>query len=154
MPALLLLAALLAQDPPLPAVDATQLSHIRKALDEPLPPVLFPAPIRREGAVFRVTVHAPKPVAPPWADWSHVPSYIRPKQPLYQFEYLQQVTPEAFRESTLYSMDVPIGTMVEQVVRRIRAERREAQERRARAEVRQALAAVLACRADPSRPEC
>lgn len=151
---MLFLVALLAQEPSLPQADGVQLAHIRKALDEPVPPIFLPAPVRREGLVFRVTVHAPPPAPPLWDDWSHVPSYIRPKQGLYQYEYLQQVTPVEFRTSTLYSMDVPIGTMVEQVVRRIRAERHEAQERHARAEVRQALAAVLACRADPSRPEC
>jgi hypothetical protein len=89
-----------------------------------------------------------------WDDWSHVPSYIRPKMGLYQFEYLQQVTPEAFRAGTLYTVGLPIGTVLELLGKNIRAAHRTSQENRAREEVRRALDELLACRADPSRPGC
>src|SRR6266850_2137122 len=89
----LIFAAVLAQATVGATADAAQLERIRKAIAD-APAIVVAAP-RRDGLVFRVTVHARPVEKPMWDDWSHVPSYIRPKMGLYQFEYLQQVTPEA-----------------------------------------------------------
>jgi hypothetical protein len=149
----LIFAAVLAQSAPGATADAAQqLERIRKAIAE-APAIVVAAP-RRDGLVFRVTVHTPQVEKPMWDDWSHVPSYLRPKMGLYQFEYLQQVTPEAFRAGTLYTVGLPIGTLLELLGKNIRAAHRTSQENRAREEVRRALDELLACRADPSRPGC
>ena len=108
----------------------------------------------RDGFVFRVTVHAPKAEKPPWDNWSSVPSYIRPNMPSYHYDYLSMVTPEAFRAGTLYPVGIPIGALLERLAKHIEAVHRRAQEESAREEVRQALAELFACRANPSRPGC
>ena len=130
-----------------------RLERIRRALAEP-PAVTIAPPVRRDGLVFRVTVHAPQPEKPMWDDWSNVPSYIRPNMPLYHYEFLQQVTPEAFRAGTFATVGLPIGTLLELLGKQISIAHRKSQEERAREEVRKALEEVLACRADPSRPGC
>jgi len=76
--------------------------------------------------------------------------------PLYHFEFLQRVTPEPFRSSTLYpgTIGVPVMPLFDALVKWRKAANRRAQERDAREEVRQALEELLACRADPARPGC
>jgi hypothetical protein len=83
-----------------------------------------------------------------------VPSYIRPPAPIYHYEFLQQVTPEAFRAGTLYPVGIPVVPVLEFLGKRISAAHRKAAEERAREEVRLALEQLLACRANPDRPGC
>lgn len=146
------LTLMLAQELAAEAVDAAKLERIRRVLAEPAITVTSPLP--REGPVFRVTVHGPKPDRPVWEGWSAVPSYIRPSMPIDHYEFLQQVTPEAFRSVTLHPVGVPIVPLVELLGKQIRTAQRKSAEARAREEVRLALEELLACKADPARPGC
>ena len=153
MPPAVFLTLMLAQQPPAEAGDAAKLERIRRALAEP-PAITVTSLLPREGPVFRVTVHGPKPDRPVWEAWSAVPSYIRPSMPIHHYEFLQQVTPEAFRAETLYPVGVPIVPLLELLGKQIRTAQRKSAEARAREEVRLALEKLLACRADPARPGC
>lgn len=139
---------------PVDSSGGPDLGRIRKALAEPAA-IVLPAPSeRREGPVFRVTVHGSKSDRPIWQELSSVPSYIRPPMPIYHYEFLQQVTPEAFRAGTLYPVGLPIVPLLEFLGKRIRIAQRKTAEARAREEVRLALEELLACRAEPARPGC
>ena len=153
MPPAVFLTLMLAQGLPAEAADAAKMERIRKALAE-TPAIVVTSPLPREGPVFRVTIHAPKPDRPMWEAWSAVPSYIRPPMRLYHHEFLEQVTPEAFRAQTLYPLGVPVVPLVELLGKQIRTGLRKAAEARAREDVRRALENFLACRADPARPGC
>jgi hypothetical protein len=134
----ILLALALAQ--PVPAeADAAHLERIRRALAE-TPPSLLSAPAQREGFVFRVTVRAPRAGPPIWEESSAVPWYIRPRYPGYHYDFLAQVTPEDFRAGTLYTVGLPIGSMIEYLGKQISIGRRKSREARAREEVAAALA--------------
>ncbi|HYT65172.1 MAG TPA: hypothetical protein VEL51_02050 [Vicinamibacterales bacterium] len=153
-----LLGLVLAQVASGGASDSIDLQRIRKALAESAPVLDVSAPHPAEGPVFRVTILGRKTQPPLWANWpsSSVPSYVRPSMPLYHFEFLQRVTPEPFRSSTLYpgTIGVPVMPLFDALVKWRKAANRRAQERDAREEVRQALEELLACRADPARPGC
>jgi len=153
MPPAVFLTLMLAQDLPAEAADAAKMERIRKALAE-TPAIVVTSPLPREGPVFRVTIHAPKPDRPVWEAWSPVPSYIRPPMRLYAHEFLGQVTPEAFRAPTLYPLGVPVVPLVELLGKQIRIAQRKTAEARAREQVRRALEELLACRADSARSGC
>jgi hypothetical protein len=99
-------------------------------------------------------VYGRNPDRPIWEEWSSVPSYIRPKMPLYHYHFMQQVTPEESRAGTFATAGFPVGEFIEWLAKGFAAENRKAHQSRARAEVRKALEEVLACRADPWRPGC
>ena len=101
-----------------------------------------------------MTVHGRKPGKPLWEELSPVPAYVRPRFPSYHYQFLHQVTPEAFRAGTLYPIGVPIDQLVLFVVKGIKAANRKRQEANAKEEVRQALEQLHACRANPDRPGC
>ena len=147
------LALILAQDLPAEAADAAKMERIRKALAE-TPAIVDASSPPREGPVFRVTIHGPKPDRPMWEAWSAVPSYIRPPMRLYHHEFLGQVTPEALRARTLYPVGVDVVPLIDFLGTQIRTALRKAAEARAREEVRRALEELLACRADPATPGC
>jgi hypothetical protein len=153
MPPVVFLTLMLTQDVPAEAADAAKLDRIRKALAE-TPAIVVTPPLQSEGPVFRATIHGPKPDRPLWDTWSAVPSYIRPPMKLHHHEFLEQVTPEAFRAQTLYPLGVPVVPLVELLGKQIRTGLRKAAEARAREEVRRALEKFLACRADPATPGC
>ena len=153
MPTAVFLTLMLAQELPAEAGDAAKLERIRRALAEP-PAITVTSPPPREGPVFRMTVHAPKPDRPLWEAWSAVPSYIRPSMPIDHYEFLLQVTPEAFRGVTLHPIGAPVVTLLEIAGKQIRTAQRKSAEARAREQVRQALEELLACRADLARPGC
>jgi hypothetical protein len=153
MPPAVFLTLMLAQDLPAEAADAAKMERIRKALAE-TPAIVVTSPLPREGPVFRLTIHGPKPDRPMWEAWSAVPSYIRPPMKLHHHQFLEQVTPEAFRAQTLYPLGVPVVPLVELLGKQIRTGLRKAAETRAREDVRRALENFLACRADPARPGC
>jgi hypothetical protein len=153
MPPVVFLTFMLSQDVPAEAADAAKLERIRKALAE-TPATVVTSPSPSDGPVFRVTIHGPKPDRPMWEVWSAVPSYIRPPMKLHHHQFLEQVTPEAFRAQTLYPLGVPVVPLVELFGKQIRTGLRNAAEARAREEVRRALEDFLACRADPARAGC
>jgi len=153
MPVGWLLGALLAQAAPA-ASEPADLDRIRKGLERQ-PAITTEAGTDESGRpVFRMNVRAVKPEKPLWDQWTNVPSYIRPWWRGYHHDYLEMVTPEEFRSATLYPVGIPIGTLVELLAKQIRTAHRKSQEAHARDEVRQALADLLACRADPSKPGC
>jgi hypothetical protein len=103
--------------------------------------------------VFRVTVEGRSEnvfVLSPWdpANDTPIPPWVRPKMPIYHYEFLMMVTPEEFRAGTLYSAN--ISTLLEPVARRLADEIREAWQRRkeakARKEVDDALRQLLEAR--------
>lgn len=76
--------------------------------------------------------------------------------PIYHYEFLSQVTPEAFRASTLYpgSIGVPLMPALEALWKWLEKTRRRAQETAARKEVQDALQQLLVCRAHAAQPGC
>jgi hypothetical protein len=156
MPASVVLTLLLAQTPPIEAGEAAQIERIRRALTE-ASAITAPPVTGADGTVFRMTVYGRKPEQPLWEEWSAVPSYVRPQFPSYHYEFLQQVTPEAFRAGTLYPgavSPIPLGRVIQILAKQIKAANRKRQEANAREEVRQALEALRACRENPARPGC
>ena len=151
MPGGWVLCALLAQAGPA-GQDVTDIERVRKALEQPAP-ALTDA-VHREGLVFRLTIRAMTPNQPPWEDWSHVPTYVRPWWKVQQYEFLEQVTPEQFRTGTLYPVGMPIIPMVQWIVKKAGEAHYKSQTRKARDEVRRELELFLACREDPSKPGC
>jgi hypothetical protein len=167
MPGALCLTLLLAQSLPVPveAGDAAQLGRIRKALERPAAIETVRALDSDNRPVFRLTVKGWKIKRPLWQDDSGVPAYVRPTMSPTHFEFLQQVTPEFFRSSVLYpgfahtpygsvAVGIPIVPIVEALAGAAKAYKRRHAEQAARDEVRQALEALLACRADPAKPGC
>lgn len=79
--------------------DVVSLDRIRKGLGST-------RPIRPEetGRVtFRVIIDGFNvPLTRPWQGSDVLPRYVRPAHPLYHHEFLQMVTPEAFRAGVLY----------------------------------------------------
>ena len=155
MTPILVLAAALTQAPTPPdPEDGARLERIRKAVDHQ-PAITTAAGTDDAGRpVFRMNVRAPKPEKPLWDYWTNVPSYIRPNMPGYHYEHMWMVTPEEFRGGTFYSMNIPIGPLLEALGKQLWAPHRKSQVERAKEEVRQALDDLLACRADPARPGC
>jgi hypothetical protein len=149
MAAVLILGTLLAQAVT-PPVEAPDLERIRQALADS-PAIVTTGAFDKP--VFRVTVEGWKFNGPPWEERA---SFVRPGMSMYHYDYLLMTTPEAFRASTLYpaAYGLPIGTFIDAIGKRISRARRERAESHARAEVAEALQALLACRQDPSGPRC
>jgi hypothetical protein len=152
MSAAVLLAVLLAQAPAVPAADGPQLDRIREAAAEK-PAIAIPAHVDDTGApVFRVRVELWTFKGHPWdQDATMVPDYVRPTMPLAHYEFLQMVTPEAFRASTLYHPMLGVS-FDPVVVKKFFADwHRAVAERNAREEVRRDLEAYLQARAAADR---
>ena len=147
------LTLVLAQSAPAEAADPAQIERIRKALIETQAITVAP-PTRAEDSVFRVTVHGPKPERPLWEGWSATPSYVRPWFRAYHHEFLERVTPEEFRGATLYPIGIHVEQVVDFLVKDIKAANRKQREANAREEVRRALEELLACQANPDKPDC
>jgi hypothetical protein len=165
MPSLVLLMAMLAQAAPVVVGDPAQLERIRKALERPAPIETVRALDSADRPVFRLTVKGWKIRRPLWQDDSVVPLYVRPTMPPTHFEFQMQVTDEFFRSSVLYpgfthtpfgdvALGIPVVPIVEGLTQATKALRRKLAERAAREEVRQALAQLAACRANPAGAGC
>ena len=148
MSPLLIVAALLGQaqvaGPPGPRLDG-----IRSALSAK-PAITIPAEPDATGKpVFRVKVEAWTFSGRPWdQDARSVPDYVRPSMPLAQYEFLQMVTPEGFRASTLYHPMFSV-TFDPVVVKKFFQDwRRAVNERNAREEVRRDIEAYRRARAE------
>jgi hypothetical protein len=123
--------------------------RIQRALATPEPDKAVKIP-----TVFRVTVEGrPRDlfVLAPWdpANDTLVPLWVRPKMPIYHFEFLQMVTPEAFRSGTLYGanlFEVDLAPIARRLVDEIRDARQRRKEARARKEVDDALRQLLDAR--------
>jgi hypothetical protein len=146
LPPVLILVALLAQAPAAPGTDP-QLERIREAVAE-TPAITVPAhPSETGRPVFRVRIQAWRFTGHPWdQDATSVPDYVRPSMPLAHYEFLQMVTPEAFRASTLYP-----GMNMLPLLQALFRPDHDAAEARARAEVRRDFEAYLQARAAATR---
>ena len=154
MPPVLLLGTLLAQANGPAAPGTPDPERIRKALERQ-PAITTAASTDESGRpVFRMSVRALTPDKPVWDNWTNVPSYIRPYHRGYHHEFLEMVTPEEFRAATLFPVGIPVVPLLELLGKHRGRVHREAQEAQAREEVRQAIAELLACRANPSKPGC
>jgi hypothetical protein len=152
------LTLILAQGLPVEAGEAAQIERVRKALNESSA-MTVASPTGADGLVFRLTIKGKKPLPPLWANWSAVPTNIRPWFRGYHHEYLERVTsdrvfPEVLRGATLYPMGQVTTEMIESLVKRLKAANRKMGEAAARREVQQALEAFRACQANPDRPGC
>lgn len=153
VPPVLILAGLLAQAPA-GEPQGAQLDRIRQALAEP-PPITIPTHASDSDAgklVFRVRVQEWTFTGRPWdPDATMVPSYVRPTMPLAHYEFLEMVTREDFRASTLYHPPLSV-TFDPVVVKKFFQDwRRGAAERNAREEVRRDVEAYLRARESASR---
>jgi hypothetical protein len=149
-PTLLVLLVWLAQPPR--AELSGSVARIQRELARPLPA----QPVQSSAAVFRVRIEArPIKMSLPWdpANDTVVPAYIRPKIPLYHFEFLQAVTPEAFRAGVLFPISIDVLPAVDMIVDAVRASHRRRQEERARREVDEALKQLLEARKKAGLPE-
>jgi hypothetical protein len=149
-PTLLVLLVWFAQPPrsELPG----SVARIQRELARPLPA----QPVQSSAAVFRVRIEArPIKMSVPWdpANDTVVPAYIRPKIPLYHFEFLQAVTPEAFRAGVLFPISIDVLPAVDIIVDAVRESHRRRQEERARREVDEALKRLLEARKKAGLPE-
>jgi hypothetical protein len=106
--------------------------------------------------VFRLTVEGRPPrLKAPWdpANDTIIPGWVRPQMPIYHYEYLMAVTPEAFRSGVLFQ--VSISKLLEPLAARLADEIREAWQRRrearARQEVDEALRQLLEARKKQER---
>ena len=149
-PAVLVLLVWFAQPPraELPG----SIARIQRELARPLPA----QPVRSSAAVFRVRIEArPIRMSLPWdpANDTVVPAYIRPKMPLYHFEFLQAVTPEAFRAGVLFPISIDVLPAVDMIVDALRAAHRRRQEERAKREVDEALKQLLEARKRAGLPD-
>jgi hypothetical protein len=115
--------------------------RIQRALAQPEPEDALKIP-----TVFRVTIEGHRPNLLPLAPWDPandtlVPPWVRPKMPIYHWEYLKMVTPEEFRAGNLYPAQ--ISNLLEPLAARMADEIRKAWQRRkeenARKEVDEAL---------------
>jgi hypothetical protein len=148
----LLLAALLAQSVGDGSADPRQLDRIRTAVRQP-PAITIPAEPGETGRpVFRVKVQAWAFTYKPWEEpQKGIPSYIRPAMPLPHYEFLQMVTPEAFRASTLYPGMIGFSFDPGAVKKFFADWRHAAAQRSAREEVRRDFEAYLRARADAAK---
>jgi hypothetical protein len=140
------LAALvcLAQAPPAVPDLPVSIERIQKELAKPVPPKP-----ERSQLVFRVTIEArPMKMRDPWdpANDTIVPAYVRPRMPLYHYEFLMAVTPLEFRAGVLYPISINVMPGVEKILEAIRQARRRREEERARREVDEALERLLEAR--------
>ena len=149
-PALLVLLVWFGQPPraELPG----SIARIQRELAKPLPA----QPVQSSAAVFRVRVEArPIRMLPPWdpANDTIVLAYIRPKIPLYHYEFLQAVTPEAFRAGVLFPISVDVLPAIEKIADAIRAAHRRRQAQRAKMEVDEALKQLVEARKKAGLPQ-
>jgi hypothetical protein len=129
--------------------------RIQQALAKPEPDKAIKIP-----PVFRVTVEGRSKspfLLAPWdlANDTLVPAWVRPKMPIYHYEFLMMVTPEEFRAGMLFSAS--ISNLLEPVARRLADEIQEAWQRRkegrARKEVDDALRQLLEARKKKEREQ-
>lgn len=140
MPAVFLVGLILAQTASADTADSGQLERVRKALAR-APALETVRKPDTDRPVFRLQVRAPDWGPPPWDDRTSVPPYVRPSFPIYHYEFLAQVTPEALRASTLYP-GADMMPLFKSLAKSIDQERKRRQERAAKEEVRRSLEAL------------
>ena len=128
---------------PAPGPPAMSQPELPVSVDRIQKELAKPAPIETEEsmAIFRLTIEArPMRFKPLWDTTDPMlPSYVRPRMPLYHYEFLMAVTPEAFRGGVLYPISIDVLPGVELLADRIREAWQRRREARARKEVDEAL---------------
>lgn len=123
---------------PVQSVESAQLERIRKALAGPAPIATSTTTDVQGRPVFRVNVQQRADVWL-WTRPNGVPRYVFPPMTGLHYEFLNQVTPEYFRASTIYPVGLPVGSFLRGAVKAIKAERQRRREVSAREEVRRAI---------------
>ena len=87
---------------PAEAAPATSLERIRQGLEQPPATITIQSADPNLPPIFRMEIRdRPLPYDHLWTrDW--VPSYVRPTRGLYHHEFLDQVTPDFFRATSVY----------------------------------------------------
>lgn len=141
----LLVALAVRQTGPAPELNIpVSIQRIHRQLEQ-----MPPAEPQPERLRIRVTIEAhPLRLRVPWdpANDTAVPNYVRSALPLYHHEFLQAVTPEAFRGGTLFPIAINVLPGVQRGVRAIRDAIREFEEARVRKEVQEELRRFLQAR--------
>ncbi len=128
---------------PAPGPPAMSQPELPVSVDRIQKELAKPPPIETEEsmATFRLTIEArPMRFKPLWDTTDPMlPSYVRPRMPLYHYEFLMAITPEAFRGGVLYPISIDVLPGVELLADRIREAWQRRREARARKEVDEAL---------------
>jgi len=87
---------------PAEVAPATSLERIRQGLEQPPATIMIQSADPTMPPIFRMEIRdRPLPYDHLWErDW--VPSYVRPTRGLYHHEFLDQVTPDFFRATSVY----------------------------------------------------
>jgi hypothetical protein len=135
---------------PAPTPPAMSQPELPVSVDRIQKELAKPAPIETEEsmATFRLTIEArPMRFKPLWDTTDPMlPSYVRPRMPLYHYEFLMAVTPEAFRGGVIYPISIDVLPGVELLADQIRQAWQRRREARARKEVDEALKQLLEAR--------
>jgi hypothetical protein len=138
---LILLALLLQAGTQEQPRDIATLEHVRRNLERDQTVLSAPPP---SVPIFRVNIiERHLLLERPWQDGGVVPAYVRPPQPIYHYDFLYAVTPEAFRAATLYPIGVPVMPAVEAAQKAIAGTIRSYKQQRARDRVRSEIQRML-----------
>ena len=87
---------------PAEVAPATSLERIRQGLEQPPATIMIQSADPNLPPIFRMEIRdRPLPYDHLWErDW--VPAYVRPTRGLYHHEFLDQVTPDFFRATSVY----------------------------------------------------
>ena len=131
-----------AQAPEATPPPATSLDRIRRGLDTPPASVTVASSNPDLPTIFRLEIRArPLPYEHLW-DQGSVPSYVRPTRPLYHHEFLEQVTPDLFRATSMY----PCCPVLPLLAKLVRSGPNKEAEAKARLEVKKELQQLLEAR--------
>jgi hypothetical protein len=131
---LILLALLLQAGTQEQPGEIATLEHVRRNLERDAAVLSAPPP---SVPIFRVKIiERHLLIERPWQDDGVVPAYVRPPQPIYHYDFLYAVTPEAFRSATLYPIGVPVMPAVEAAQKAIAGTIRSYKQQRARDRVK------------------
>jgi hypothetical protein len=137
---LILLAVLLQAGTQEQARDIT-LERVRRNLEREAALISAPPP---SVPIFRVKViERHVLIERPWREDGVVPPYVRPPQPIYHYDFLSAVTPEAFRSATLYPTGVPVMPALAAAKKAVAGRIRSYKEQRARDRVRSEIQEML-----------
>jgi hypothetical protein len=133
---------------PAPAVS---LERIRQALESPPATVTVESTNPNLPPIFRLEIRDRALAYEHLWEQNWVPSYVRPSRGLYHHEFLEQVTPDLFRATSMYPCCpvLPIVNFIRGKLGKTGPEK----ESNARSEVKQALAEFLAQQSKNQQPK-
>lgn len=123
------------------------LERIRRGLQKDAAPLDAPA---REWPVFRMTIReTPQLPAILWQERTMRPGYVKTRQPIGLYEFLQNVTPEDFRAATLHPIGIDVLGVLRLFAKGMARDTKTRAERRAKEQVARELRELLAQRPPP-----